>query len=376
MNKLIFRKLSYDILVFFLLSSTAITLIIWVIQAVNLLDIISEQGHGIKVYILFSILNIPKIFSKLILFTFFLTLFVVLSRYQENNEILIFWTNGIRKISFINFIGKVSILFVIFQLLLNMYIVPYTQNLGQNFLKNSSIDFFPKLIQEKKFFNVMRNITIFVEDYKQDGTLNGIYIKEKINETDKKIIIANKGKILKDKFGYSFKLSDGKITNIDVNGTYNLGFNETIYDLSNIDSKVRKASKLGELKSSFLINCLEKNINKRKNKNLRCGDENTFLIKDIYEEIFKRAIIPLYLITISLISSLIIIKPKSNFKQKYYKVILFIAGFTIILFSQLSHKFISYNSIIELTFLLLPLILILSFYLLMFFKSNFKLNYL
>ena len=117
---------------------------------------------------------------------------MVLSRYQENNEILIFWTNGIRKISFINFIGKVSILFVIFQLLLNMYIVPYTQNLGQNFLKNSSIDFFPKLIQEKKFFNVMRNITIFVEDYKQDGTLNGIYIKEKINETDKKIIIVSK----------------------------------------------------------------------------------------------------------------------------------------------------------------------------------------
>ena len=133
MNKLIFRKLSYDILVFFLLSSTAITLIIWVIQAVNLLDIISEQGHGIKVYILFSVLNIPKIFSKLILFTFFLTLFVVLSRYQENNEILIFWTNGIRKISFINFIGKVSILFVIFQLLLNMYIVPYTQNLDKIF---------------------------------------------------------------------------------------------------------------------------------------------------------------------------------------------------------------------------------------------------
>ena len=98
MNKLIFRKLSFDILAFFLLSSTAITLIVWVIQGVNLLDIISEQGHSIRVYLLYSILNIPKIFSKLIIFTYFLTLFVVLNRYEENNEILIFWTNGIRKI--------------------------------------------------------------------------------------------------------------------------------------------------------------------------------------------------------------------------------------------------------------------------------------
>ena len=117
MNKLIYRKLSTDILVFFLLSSLAITTIIWVVQGVNLLDIVSEDGHGIKIYFFYSILNIPKIFSKLFIFTYFLTLFVVLNRYEENNEILIFWTNGINKISFINFIGKISLFFVLIQLL-------------------------------------------------------------------------------------------------------------------------------------------------------------------------------------------------------------------------------------------------------------------
>ena len=135
MNKLIFRKLSYDIFAFFLLSSLAITSIVWVIQGVNLLDIISEQGHGVKVYFLYTALNLPKIFSKLLIFTYFITLFVILGRYIENNEILVFWTNGIKKISFINFIGKISIIFVIIQLILNLYIVPYTQNLKQNYLK-------------------------------------------------------------------------------------------------------------------------------------------------------------------------------------------------------------------------------------------------
>ena len=50
MDKLIFRKLSQDIFSFFLLSSLAITVIIWVIQGVNLLDIVSEDGHAIQVY--------------------------------------------------------------------------------------------------------------------------------------------------------------------------------------------------------------------------------------------------------------------------------------------------------------------------------------
>ena len=101
MNKLIFRKLSLDIFGFFLLSSIAITSIVWVIQGVNLLDIVSEQGHGIKVYFFYTALNIPKIFSKLLIFIYFLTLFVVITRYEDNNEILIFWTNGVNKAQFI-----------------------------------------------------------------------------------------------------------------------------------------------------------------------------------------------------------------------------------------------------------------------------------
>ena len=244
MNKLIFRKLSYDILSFFLLSSIAITSIIWVIQGVNLLDIVTEKGHAINVYFFYSILNIPKIFSKLLIFTYFLTLFVILHRYEDNNEILVFWTNGIKKISFINFIAKLSIIFLLIQLTLNIFIVPYTQNLAQKFLNNSSMEFFPKLIQERKFSNVLQNLTIFVEENNEDGNLKGIYIKEQLNENEKKIIIANKGKLLKDESGFSFKLFDGKITNINNNGNFNLGFQETTYELSKLNSKTRKNIKL------------------------------------------------------------------------------------------------------------------------------------
>ena len=244
MNKLIYRKLSTDILVFFLLSSLAITTIIWVVQGVNLLDIVSEDGHGIKIYFFYSILNIPKIFSKLFIFTYFLTLFVVLNRYEENNEILIFWTNGIKKISFIIFVGKFSMIFVLIQLSFNLFFVPYTQNLSQEYLKNSSIEFFPKLLQEKKFSNVMSNLTIFVEKYETNGLLKGIYIKEKLKNNEYKIIIASKGELIKSGKGYSFKLSDGKITNFDKKGSFNLGFKETTYELSKFNSKTRKEKKL------------------------------------------------------------------------------------------------------------------------------------
>ena len=373
MNKLIFRKLSYDILAFFVLSSMAISLIVWVVQGVNLLDIVSEDGHGIKIYFIYTLLNLPKIFSKLLIFTYFLTLFVIFIRYENNNEILVFWTNGINKISFINFIGKFSLLFVIIQLVLNLFIVPYSKNLGQEYLKNSSIDFFPKLIQEKKFSNVMQNLTIFVEEYKKDGSIKGIYIKEKLENNENKIITANEGKLVKNEYGFNFKLLNGRITNIDNRGSFNLNFKETIYDISKLNNKIRKQKKLDETKTVVLVNCLNKFLEKRKDKKLRC---NNFLLSDIYEEAFKRVINPIYIIVLSLISSLLILKPKVNILQNYYKSLLFIIGFIIIILSELSHKFIKFTNLIEIATIILPLILIFLFYIGVIIKSKFKPSYL
>ncbi len=376
MNKLIFRKLYFDILTFFILSSLSITAIVWVIQGINLLDIVTEQGHSFKVYFIYSLLNIPKIFSKLLVFAYFLSLYVIISRYEDNNEILVFWMNGIKKISFINFIFKVSFTFVLLQIILNTILVPYSQNLAQNYLKNSSIDFFPKLIQEKKFSKVMDNLNIFVEEYNENGILNGIYIKEKLNTGENKIIIAREGKLNQNDLGYNFKLYDGKIINLDKKGNFNLGFTETIYELTNINFKTRKDRKLGETNSTFLIYCLKKFLKERKNDKLRCGEQNSFLVKDIYEEVFKRIINPTYIITISLIASLIILKTKFNYLQNIFKFFIFISGFFIIVFSELSYKFINSNLYIEILFLLLPIIFICLFYFYILIKTNFNLRHL
>ena len=377
MNKLIFRKLSFDILLFFLISTMAITLIVWVVQGVNLLDIVTEKGHSIRVYFFYSLLNLPKILSKLLVFTYFLTLFVILNRYEENNEILIFWTNGIKKIYFINFILRFSILFVSLQLILNLFIVPTSQKMAQDYLRNSSLDFFPKLIEEKKFSNVMENLTIFVDEYEDGGNLKGVYIKEKLKDNESKIIIASSGKLNRNSDGFNFKLLDGKITNQVNNNDFSIAFEETNYDLSSLDTKIRKLNKLSEENSLILFLCLKNNFIDRKDlKFIRCGEVSDYSLRKIYEEFFKRLINPIYIIILSLISTLIILKSKFDYLTHYFKFFLFFLGFSIILFSELSYKFVSYSVNIEILFIIMPIILIFIFYLYILLKSKFRLSYL
>ena len=372
MNKLLYRKLSLDIIYFFLAASLSITLIIWVIQAVNFLDIVSEDGHSLRVYFAYSILSLPKIFSRILIFIFFISCFYIINKYEENNEILVFWTNGIKKISVINFILRLSIFFIVIQLFLSLYLVPFTQNLSRIYMKNSNVDFLPTLLTEKKFINVFKNLTIFLDSYDQKGNIKKIYINEKINKKSSKIIVAETGKIKKIDDQFIIKLFNGSIINSNENKFYNMNFKETEYDLSNFTTKTVTVQKVQQEKSFNLFYCVYDFYIKHKKNNKICPRK----IDSITEEIYKRTVIPFYILILSLISSSLLIKPKSNKYLKYYKSFIFFVGFLFIIFSQIGSKFITQNLTNDLLILFAPIIFVVVFYFTILFKTNFKLKYL
>jgi len=66
MQKLIFQKLIGDILKRKLIIIISLVIIIWVIQATNYLDFVINDGHNFKVYFYYSLLSLPKIFSRIL----------------------------------------------------------------------------------------------------------------------------------------------------------------------------------------------------------------------------------------------------------------------------------------------------------------------
>ena len=371
MNKLIFRKFFYDVLFFFLIASLCITIIIWVVQAVNYLDIVSEDGHGLKTYFLYTLLTLPKIFSRTILFVSFISVFYTLNKYISTNEILVFWNNGIKKLNFINFVLKFSIIFILIQIVFNLFIVPSSQNLGRNYLKESNIDFLPKLITEKKFIDVAKDLTIFIENYKEGGKFEKIYNKEILGEKKTKIISANHGKVIKRNDKYFLKLNKGGITNLEKNNTYSVNFLTTEYDLSKFSTKSVTERKIQETDTVSLLKCLNTIYLNKKNFNEICNERS---LKQVSQEMFKRAIIPLYVLIVSLIASSLVIKPKIFLFQKFHKLNIFVFGVLLILFSQVSMKLIGTNIETDLFFSSLPLILVFFYYIFLFLKNKFTFN--
>ena len=367
MKKLIFRKFLIDAFLSFLLLIICFSLIVWVIQAVNYLDFISEDGHGFKVYFLYTLFSFPKIFSKLFLISLFISLFYVIIKYENDNELNIYWSVGISKINFVNKIIKFSILLLIIQFILTSYVSPKTQNMGKSFIRMSDIDFFPSLIKEKKFIDTLSDLTIYVDEQSADKKqFKNILIKDQKRDLNEfQLIIASKGKIISKNDSNFLILNKGEIfTSSDNKDFSNFKFENFEFNLSKFSSKTTVIPKIQENKSSNIVKCYlnNSNFNMKFDINydeLRCDKGGK---KDIVQEIFKRFYQPFFIPLLCLIACMQIINNKFNNYYTLYKILIFIFGIITLFTSEVLTKYTGNNLTKDIIILSFPFFLFLSIY--------------
>ena len=357
MKKIIFKTLSNEILIFFLISSLALTLIVWVIQAVNYLDIVTEDGHSFSVYFKYTALSLPKIFSQLLPFIFFLSVFYIINLYEEKSQLLIYWTHGITKKEFTNSIIKFSLIFVIMQLLLSTIVVPYSSNKSRSFIRSSTLDFFPNLIKPKKFIDTVENLTIFIESKNKEGNYKNIILKDKTNINNVQTIIAQGGKIISNNNQKMLILNNGQIIQTNLKKeTTTFNFEETQFDLSKYSSKTTKTPKIQELETIKLLKCtkylLNNSVSEINIENLTC--EKSFLV-NLIQELFKRIYLPFNIILMALTSSLLVLKSKNSLQYSTFKTIVFLIGVTFLIIPEILLNFTGANYKSNLLFILFPI---------------------
>ena len=364
MKKILFRKLLLDYLSFFLIALFSSSIIIWVFQAVNFLDIMIEDGRDYMVYVNYSLLNFPKIFSKLLPFVIFFSLFYVTLRYENNNELMIFWSFGINKIQIINFIFRFSILIMFVQIILTSIIVPKSQDLARSFLRTSTVNFFGNFIKAKRFNDTIKGVTIYSGKKDDDGNLYNIYIKKEIEDNEFQITYARKGIFKKVNNIPILVLLDGQTIKGKDNKVTNFSFERSDFPLSKLETNTTTYKKTQEISSEDLIKCFFL-IQKTKNKNSEIKIENCLPnnFNNILKELYKRFFIPLYIPLLMILPLLLLITSKENLNFSKVRLITFLAGLFIIVFSETSIRLISDTIHKNYSILIIPIIILLILYL-------------
>ena len=364
MKKIIFKNISGDYFKFFFLSIISISTIIWVLQAVNYLDFVIEDGHGFLVYLKFALFSFPRILSRIFPFIVFFSMTYILLKYEYNNELVIFWNFGIDKIGFINSFIKLSFIFLISNVLLNSLIVPSSQDKARSYIRSSDLDFFESILKPKKFIDVVNNLTIYFDTKTANGDLINILLKDNSKDNQKdssfQLTFAKKGKFKFKGDNKILVLTDGKTLTKKDGSISGFEFTKSDFNLNKFSSSTTTQTKTQENSTKLLLRCLfnlHKVRNTEKNPMLIFGFNNCRLenLENIYQELYRRIILPLYCPLLFMIALLLILQSKDSALYSRHKLKVFIYGFLSIILMETSTKFISSNYIINYLIFLLPL---------------------
>ena len=372
MEKLLFRKLIADITLRALIITFTIGLIVWIIQAVNYLDFVIDDGHNFKIYFLYNLYNFPKIIHRILPFVFTISIFFELIKYEKNNELLIFWTNGVSKKKFISSLINFTCVVMIIQIVIGSVISPNHQFKARLFLKSSNMDFLPNLIKQGKFIDTISGLTIYINQKKDNNSFKNIYIQEgqfvDFKQNDNQIIYAKEGFLINEDKKL-FRLLNGKVISNNDNKLISFEFDKIDYDLSKFTSRSIKKPKIQELSSIKLIKCSFSLMRGKVYKDdiFTCEIKK---LKNFNQELYKRFVKPFYLPILTLICCFLLTFSKEQHSYTIKTIKIFIYVFLILVISEIFMRYIESSLIYLILFFVIPIIIFCMTYVFLLKKVN------
>ena len=153
-------------------------------------------------------------------------------------------------------------------------------------------------------------------------------------------------------------------------------FSEFDFNLSSLQSNTITYKKTQENSSISLISCF-RNLNsddKKNNQILKIENCSIQNLSGISQELYKRMIIPLYIPTLVLAVLILIIISRGNLNYLKLKSLIFLLGIFIIVFSEMSLRFIVEDLNINLKIILIPIMTLSIFYSILRYILNFNLK--
>ena len=363
----IYQNYLIDIFKTFLTILLGFTLIAWTVRAVNFLDLIVESGYPVLTYFQYSFLNIFGILTKFIPLSFLIALILFIIKQIQENELIILWTSGVKKIELVKLFFLFSVIISIFYLVFSSLITPLALNKSRQILGKESLTSFLPTVKAQQFSDSFTGVT-FLVDKKYNNELKNIFLQDSakvlknISSNKEKAlttIIASNGLINENKM----IMFNGQIISSDKNNQGNdiIKFDQLSVDLSNFKNRTIKRPKVQETSTITLLTCLEGSIFYK----ISC--EKNFKT-EILPILNRRITLPLYFPIIALFASFLLIKSKKKFF--FSKVSVFLYCFLVLLYAELIIRYTGISSLISKLFILSPVVLSILVYIFLKFKFS------
>ncbi len=268
-----------------------LTLIVWLSQSLKILALISNSGFGLMHFVELSALLMPFLLGLILPISNFIAILYIYYKLLNNREIIILESAGLSRLQIALPALILSLLMTLFCYFISLYLMPIAHSKYRDSLAYYRENFAAIYLEEGVFNNIVKNITIYLDEYQDNGDIKGILVHDQRNKNHITTIFAESGSIKKVADFIRFTFYNGNRQEIDEHAQLSiLNFSHFNYDLPlKSAQKQIRAKELEELKLSSLL----------KNKNIPILRK-----KKISTELNQRLCWPLYNILLGIIALL------------------------------------------------------------------------
>jgi lipopolysaccharide export system permease protein len=195
----------------FLVVLVSLTALIWVTQALRDIDLMTNQGQSILIFIAITGLIIPLLVLVIAPIALVIAVVHVLNKLSTDSEIVVMNAAGMSPWRLFRAFLMVGILVSLLMGAISAYFAPEGLRALRRWITAVRADLVTNIVQPGRFINIERGLVFHFRERKPDGQMLGIFLDDRRDSNERATFLAEQGEILETGDGTFLVLENGSV---------------------------------------------------------------------------------------------------------------------------------------------------------------------
>jgi lipopolysaccharide export system permease protein len=199
----------------FVLILLTLTGIIWITHALREIDLITNQGQTILIFLGITGLLIPILAQVIAPIAFVIAVVYAIDKLNGDAELVVMNASGMSPWQLFRPFLAVAVTVALLVGFISAYLSPNLQRELRDRVTRVRTDFVTNIVQPGRFLTIEGGLTFHVRERQPNGDLSGILIDDRRNPEMRATFLAEQGSIIKKDGGTFLLLENGSIQRLD-----------------------------------------------------------------------------------------------------------------------------------------------------------------
>ena len=195
----------------FLVVCGSITALIWIAHALRDIDLMTNQGQSILVFVGITSLIIPMLVQIIAPIALMIAVAHVLNKLSSDSELIVMNAAGMPPSALLRPFLAAGLVVSVLVAAISIYIAPWGLRALRNWATEVRADLVTNIVQPGRFTRIEARLTLHIRERRPNGQLLGILIDDLRNPKERVTILAEQGDIVKNERGLFLVLENGSV---------------------------------------------------------------------------------------------------------------------------------------------------------------------